>query len=100
VKISPHEEEQNNSVSIPTGYGLDSQGSIPGRGKKFFYATQRTDWLWGPPSLLSNWFQGLFPGRGAKWQIHESDHSPTSVAEVKNGEAIPPLFHMSSWHNA
>jgi hypothetical protein len=30
----------------------------------------------------------------------EADHSPKSSAEVKNGRAIPPLPHMSSWHSA
>jgi hypothetical protein len=28
---------KNSSVSIVTGYGLDGWGSIPGRGKRFFY---------------------------------------------------------------
>jgi hypothetical protein len=28
----------------------------------------------------------------------EADHSPPSSAEVKNGGAIPPLPHMSSWY--
>jgi hypothetical protein len=26
-------------------------------------------------------------------------HSPPSSVEVKNGGAIPPLSHMSSWHS-
>jgi hypothetical protein len=29
-----------------------SHGEIPGRGKRFFSPPQRTDRLWGPPSLL------------------------------------------------
>jgi hypothetical protein len=37
---------------------------------------------------------------GVKWQGCEADHSPQSSAKVKNGGAIPPLLHMSSWHNA
>jgi hypothetical protein len=35
-----------------------------------------------------------------KWPGHEADFSPTSSVEVKNGGAIPPLLHMSSWHSA
>jgi hypothetical protein len=31
---------------------------------------------------------------------HEADHSPPSVAEVKNCGAIPPLPHMPSWYSA
>jgi hypothetical protein len=36
-----------------------------------------------------------FPGDKA--QGCETDHSPPSGAEVKNGRAIPPLPHMCSW---
>jgi hypothetical protein len=48
-------------VGIVTGYGLDSRCSIPGRGKRIFSTPQRTDRLWGPLSLLSNRYRGLFP---------------------------------------
>jgi hypothetical protein len=37
---------------------------------------------------------------GLRRSGHEADHSPLSVAEIKNGGAIPPLLHMSSWHGA
>jgi hypothetical protein len=30
----------------------------------------------------------------------EAVHSPPSAHEVKNGGAVPPLHHMSSWHSA
>jgi hypothetical protein len=33
---------------------LDDQGSNPGGGWEFFSSRPRPDWLWGPPSLLSN----------------------------------------------
>jgi hypothetical protein len=39
----------------------------------------------------------LSPGE-VKWPGLESDHLPPS--SVKNGGAIPPLPHMSSWHGA
>jgi hypothetical protein len=35
--------------------------------------------------------------QGVKRQEHEAGHSDPSSAEVKNGGAIPPLLHTSSW---
>jgi hypothetical protein len=32
-----------------------------GAGWEFFSSPPRPDWLWDPPSLLSNGYQGLFP---------------------------------------
>jgi hypothetical protein len=81
-------------LNIVLGYidGLDGWGSIPSRGMRFFCILQGPDWLWGPPSLLSNGHWGQ-PG-------HEDDHSPLYTAEVMNGGAIPPLPHISSWFGA
>jgi hypothetical protein len=36
-------------------------GSIPGGGWEFFSSTPRPERLWGPPNLLSNGYQRLFP---------------------------------------
>jgi hypothetical protein len=49
------------SVSIVTDYRLDDRGSIPDTGRGFFFLPLRPDRLWGPPSLLSNGYQGSFP---------------------------------------
>jgi hypothetical protein len=43
------------------GYGLDDRGSIPGGGWEFFSSPPLPERLWGPPSLLSNVYQSLFP---------------------------------------
>jgi hypothetical protein len=51
---------RDSSVTMAMSYGLDSRGSIPGRGKKFFFMTQRPDRLWGPSSLLSNGYRGSY----------------------------------------
>jgi hypothetical protein len=45
------------------------------------------------------WVSRRFPP-GGKRPGREADHSSPSSAEVKNGGAIPPLPHMSSWHSA
>jgi hypothetical protein len=74
---------------------MNGPGSISGSAR-FFSFPQRADRLWGPPSLISN----ACVKRGVKQQGREVDHSPLSSAEVKNGGAIPPLLHMSSWHSA
>jgi hypothetical protein len=84
---------RDSSIGIATGYELGDRGSIPGRGKRLSIP-ERSDRLWGPPSLLSNGYQKFFPW-GVKRQRREADHSPPSGAEIKNG-AIPPLPHTPS----
>jgi hypothetical protein len=34
---------------------------------------------------------------GVMWSGLQADHSPPSTTEAKNGGAIPPLPHTSSW---
>jgi hypothetical protein len=53
----------HSSVGIATGYGLDNpsiRSSSPGRIKNFL-SLRRPDRLWGPTSLVSNGYRGLFP---------------------------------------
>jgi hypothetical protein len=50
-------------VGIATGYRLDDRGvgvRVP-VSSSIFFSPQRLDWLWGPPSFLSNGYQGHFP---------------------------------------
>jgi hypothetical protein len=57
-------ESRDSLVGTAMGYRLDSQDSVPGRGKRFFSIPQRPDRLLGPTSLLSNGYRGLFFPRG------------------------------------
>jgi hypothetical protein len=51
-------------------YRLDGPGSIPSSAR-FFSSPQIPNRLWGPPSLLSNGYRGLFSrGRGVKLTTH------------------------------
>jgi hypothetical protein len=93
-----HFRSQDSSVSIATGYGLDGQGSIWQKQEIFLYSTASRLAL-GLTQPPIQWVPGAF-SLGVKQLGHEADHSPPSIAEVKNGGPIPPLPNMSSWHGA
>jgi hypothetical protein len=60
---------RDSAVGIATGPGLDDHG-IRVRvlvGGKIFSSPRCPDQFWGPPSLLSDWYWGLFPrGKAAE----------------------------------
>jgi hypothetical protein len=54
---------RDSSVGTENGYGLDVRGVgawIPVY-VRIVSSARRQDRYWGPPSLLSNGYQGLFP---------------------------------------
>jgi hypothetical protein len=87
------------SVSVVTGYRLDSQVTIPGRDKRFFVHSTVSRLALGPTQPPVQWVWGAV-SLGLKQLGHEADHSPPSSSEVKNGGAIPSFPHASSWHGA
>jgi hypothetical protein len=50
---------QDSSVGIATDYGVDGQGLIHGRGKKYFSSSQLPDRLWNTSTLLLKGHRGL-----------------------------------------
>jgi hypothetical protein len=52
----------DSSVGVGMGNGLYGRGSIPGKTKRFFFSSQRSDRLWCPPSILSNEYRASSPG--------------------------------------
>jgi hypothetical protein len=68
--------EQHRYIDCAVSW-IVSHGSIPGRGKTFFFSSQPPDWLWGVCSLLCNAYLGSLPR-------HEDDHSPACNVKEKN----------------
>jgi hypothetical protein len=80
-------------VGIAMGYGLDGWGSVPGKCKQFsLLHSVHNGSVVGPVSYLL--------GTGMKRPGREADHSSKFNTEVKNGGAILPLPHASSWRDA
>jgi hypothetical protein len=80
------------------GHWLDSPGSNPDRTKIFLFSAM-SDLSLGLTQPPIQWVPGAV-FLGVEQPGHEADHSPLSSAEVKNGGAIHPLPHMSSWYDS
>jgi hypothetical protein len=90
-------KRRESAVGTATRYGLDGRGIgvWVQVGSKILSSPRRPDRLWGPPSLLSNWYRGLLP-RGVKRPRRKADHSPPISVEVIHGWvfASTPQYHL------
>jgi hypothetical protein len=89
----------SSAVAIATAHGLDDGGvgvRVP-VDSRISTSPYRPDELWGPPTLLSNEYQGAlsqeYIGRGLKLTIHLQ----LELMSRKHG-SIQPLPHTSSQH--
>jgi hypothetical protein len=75
------------------------RGSIPGREQEIFLYSTASRPALGPTQPPIQWVPGsLSPG--LRRQGRKAGRSAPSSAEVKNGGAISPLSHTSSWRDA
>jgi hypothetical protein len=71
---------------------------FPARARVFLFFIASSPAL-GPTQLPIQWVLGAL-SMGVKWPGREAAHSPPSCEDVKNGGAVPPFLHTSSWHAA
>jgi hypothetical protein len=75
--------------------GLDDWDSNPGEGNISLFSVTSKPAL-GLTQIPIQWEQGPHL-QEVKRLRREADHSPPYSAKIKNGGAIPPLPHTSSW---
>jgi hypothetical protein len=73
-------------VGIVTNYRLDGRGSILRRRKREIHLPSGNTGYGNHPASKPIGVEVKRPGR-------ETDHSPTSSADIRNSRAIPPLLH-------
>jgi hypothetical protein len=85
----------DSSFGIETGCELDGRVWFPAGARDFSLLHSDHNASGAHPVSYPVGTRRFFPG--VKRLEHETDHSPPSSAEIKNGWVIPPLPHTSSW---
>jgi hypothetical protein len=80
------------SVGMATGYRPHVRVQFPTRVRDFLFSTAFRPALGSTQPPIQWVWEAISPG--VKQPGHESDHSPSSSAEVKNREAIPPHLYV------
>jgi hypothetical protein len=84
----------DSSVGIATGYGLDTRGSILGRGKRFLLLDSvHTDSVAHPASIKMGTGGPFTDGKSGGGR--ETDHSPPSSAESSRNST--PQYSFMVW---
>jgi hypothetical protein len=92
---------RDSAFGIATGYGLDGGevAVLVPVGSRIFSSPRCPDRLWGPPSLLSDGYPGLFPRGLSGLGVKLTNHFQLVPRSRKRGP-IHPLPHTSSLHSA
>jgi hypothetical protein len=95
-------QSRGSSGSTVFDCGLDDLGSVPDRSRGFFFKPLRPDRLWGPPSLLSNGYQGRpLPG-GKERPGRDADHcssNPEPKRHKARGSNPGSAIHQRKYYN-